>query len=282
MLKRTITGVIMIGVAIPIMIFSDTWALPAVAAILSLIATYEVFNCIGVAHKYRIAIPVYVYAGVLPLITRLLYLYSAQNYIFEYAALLAIGLVIYLFAIMMFSKGKIVYREIAEIYMTVLYISAGFCAMIYLNDHGNRGSGKFALIMVFLAAFSTDIFAYICGRLFGKHKLIPEVSPKKTIEGSIGGIVFCDLFLLGYGFLLQHFLQIQVDFVVLLISGIFISIISQIGDLIMSSIKRTYEIKDFGKIFPGHGGVLDRFDSAIAVATILLPIETLFGIFHIA
>ena len=80
---------------------------------------------------------------------------------------------------------------------------------------------------------------------------------------------------------MQYGLEIPIKFSVLLIGGIFISIVSQIGDLIMSSIKRAYGIKDFGKIFPGHGGVLDRFDSSIAVAIILLPIVTFFGIFPV-
>lgn len=278
MLKRVITGACLVIVAVPLLIFSDTWALAAVAALLSLIATYEVLKCIGSYKKYRLAIPLYLYAVALPLLARICYLKGCQDRIFEAVTILSVGLAIYLFAIMMFSKQKIVYREISEAFMTVLYTTCGFTSMVYINDHAD-GKGKYALILVFVAAFGTDVFAYLGGKLFGKHKLIPEVSPKKTVEGSIAGILFCDLFLFGYGCLLQYVLDIRVDYLVLLIGGILISVVAQIGDLIMSSIKRSYSIKDFGNIFPGHGGVLDRFDSSIAVAIILLPIDILFGIF---
>lgn len=276
MLKRFITGFCLIAAAVPILYFSDTWLLPVVAVFLSFSAAFEILRCIGVSGKYRMAVPIYLYAVVLPPAARLFLVIGQQARIFEVFTFLTVGLAIYLFAIMMFSHQKIVYREIAEAFTTVLYTTCGFTAMVFLNDHHN---GKFMLILVFIAAISTDIFAYLCGRLFGKHKLIPDVSPNKTVEGSIGGILFCELTLFGYGCLLQHFLHIPVKFGVLLIGGIFISIVSQIGDLIMSSIKRAYGIKDYGKIFPGHGGVLDRFDSSIAVAVILLPIMTIFGIF---
>ncbi len=278
MLKRTITGACLIAVAIPIIFFSDTWILPVVAAFLSITAAFEVVRCIGVVGKYRMTIPIYVYAVTLPSAARIFLIFGQQDRVFEIFTIMTVGLAIYLFAIMMFSHGKIVYREIAEAFMTVLYTTCGFTSMVFLNDHHN---GVFTLILIFLAAITTDIFAYLCGKLFGKHKLIPDVSPNKTVEGSVGGMIFCELFLFGYGCLLQYGLEIPIKFSVLLIGGIFISIVSQIGDLIMSSIKRAYGIKDFGKIFPGHGGVLDRFDSSIAVAIILLPIVTFFGIFPV-
>ena len=105
--------------------------------------------------------------------------------------------------------------------------------------------------------------------LFGKHKLIPAVSPKKTVEGAIGGIVFCMVFFVIYGVIVNSFTQYDISLVVLAVAGFLSAIVSMIGDLSMSVIKRTYGIKDYGKIFPGHGGVLDRFDSILAVAIVL-------------
>ena len=109
---------------------------------------------------------------------------------------------------------------------------------------------------------------------FGKHKLIPEISPKKTIEGSIGGIVFCSAFYVLYGFIISTFADtVNVSggqYAVLAVVGIIISVVAQIGDLTMSQIKRKFGVKDYGKIMPGHGGVLDRFDSIIAVAFVLI------------
>ena len=111
----------------------------------------------------------------------------------------------------------------------------------------------------------TDIFAYFTGMLIGKHKLIPEVSPKKTVEGSIGGIAFCTLAFIAYAYIVKIFFNTELNVLFLAISAIIVSVISQMGDLIMSLIKREYGIKDYGKLFPGHGGVLDRFDSILAV-----------------
>jgi phosphatidate cytidylyltransferase len=113
---------------------------------------------------------------------------------------------------------------------------------------------------IFIIACATDTFAYFSGYLFGKHKLIPKVSPKKTIEGSIGGmlgsIICCTIF--GYIF------NLNLGYIILL--GAIGSIVAQIGDLFASSIKRFVGIKDYGKLIPGHGGILDRFDSVILVS----------------
>lgn len=114
--------------------------------------------------------------------------------------------------------------------------------------------------LVFIIAWMTDTFAYFSGYFFGKHKLIPEISPKKTIEGSIGGIVgsifSCVVFAYIFDFSLIH----------MSIVGGLGSIIAQIGDLFASAIKRFLGIKDYGKLIPGHGGILDRFDSIIFTA----------------
>ena len=114
--------------------------------------------------------------------------------------------------------------------------------------------------LIFIISFMTDTFAYFSGYLFGKHKLIPSISPKKTIEGSIGGIlgstICCVLF--GYVF--------NLDIVHMVLVGSLGSVVAQFGDLFASAIKRYVGIKDYGKLIPGHGGILDRFDSVILVA----------------
>ena len=114
--------------------------------------------------------------------------------------------------------------------------------------------------LVFIISFMTDTFAYFSGYLFGKHKLIPNVSPKKTIEGSIGGILGSTICCLIFGYIFK------LDMALMIVMGIIGSIIAQIGDLFASSIKRYVGIKDYGNLIPGHGGVLDRFDSVILVA----------------
>ena len=130
--------------------------------------------------------------------------------------------------------------------------------------------GEYLFGMIFVAAWMTDTMAYFTGRLLGKHKLCPEISPKKTVEGSIGGIVFCALSFLLYGFIVHKISGLTPNYIMLFLSGVVLSAVSQIGDLAASLIKREHGVKDYGKLMPGHGGVMDRFDSILAVSPILL------------
>ena len=134
----------------------------------------------------------------------------------------------------------------------------------------NFDMGKIYVWLIFIIAFATDTCAYFTGYAFGKHKLIPKVSPKKTIEGSIGGILGSTLICLAFGY------YFNIDLKVIVILGFLGSIVAQVGDLFASSIKRYVGIKDYGKLIPGHGGILDRFDSVILVAPFVYSIINLF------
>ena len=131
--------------------------------------------------------------------------------------------------------------------------------------------GEFFVWLVFFSAFCCDVGAYFTGMAFGKHKLIPQLSPKKTVEGAIGGVVVAVAVCVIYGVIIEAKSPIEgVDTVLLcFITGFIGSICSQIGDLAASAMKRYVGIKDFGKIMPGHGGVLDRFDSVLFTAPVV-------------
>ena len=135
----------------------------------------------------------------------------------------------------------------------------------------DRSVGVFVIILVFMVSWVTDVGAYFVGMLLGKHKLIPEISPKKTVEGAIGGIVVATSAYLLYGFVLDTLIpDMSVNYLFLGVFGFLLSIFSQLGDLVASLIKREYGVKDYGRIFPGHGGILDRFDSTISVSVVLM------------
>ena len=125
--------------------------------------------------------------------------------------------------------------------------------------------------LVFITAFGTDIFAYFTGMLFGKHKLCPDISPKKTVEGSIGGILGSTVFSGIFSLIVcpQHLAGC-------LVMGVIGSLFAQAGDLIASSFKRKMGIKDFGNLIPGHGGILDRFDSVVLTAPFIYYYIVLF------
>jgi len=127
----------------------------------------------------------------------------------------------------------------------------------------------------------TDTFAYFSGRLFGKHKLIPAVSPKKTVEGSVGGTLFAVILTVLYGFVIGQVSEATPNYIALAVVALVVSLLSQCGDLVMSLVKRRFGIKDYGKLFPGHGGVLDRFDSVVITAPTLYFLITLVPNFHL-
>ena len=179
---------------------------------------------------------------------------------------------------MLFRKGFLPYKKVAEIYMIVSYVVISFTALSLLRyiEHG-----KFVFFLVFIAAWGCDTFAYLVGTLIGKHKLIPEISPKKTVEGAIGGIVATMLLFALYGFLVGRYLGngTQPRYFVLMAYGFVLAIVGQIGDLIASAIKREHGIKDYGNILPGHGGIMDRFDSILAVSTVLIMLCEMYSPF---
>ena len=168
---------------------------------------------------------------------------------------------LYLFALVIWSKGSLTFEKAGASYLINLYILVALNLILYMRDFGEVG--KYIYLLVFIGAWITDTFAYFTGMLIGKHKLIESVSPKKTVEGSIGGVVFCAASFAVFGLVVDTWFGQDANLLFLIISGVILSLIAQIGDLIMSVVKRHYQIKDFGKLFPGHGGMLDRFDSAI-------------------
>jgi len=133
------------------------------------------------------------------------------------------------------------------------------CQLCYYSAVVNVG--LYYLTFAITLCFVTDIAAYLIGRSLGRHKLIPKVSPNKTIEGSVAGVIFAVLIMLLGGILLERLEGLSVDYVRLGVYALCASVVGQFGDLAMSAVKRACGIKDFGNLFPGHGGILDRFDS---------------------
>lgn len=161
---------------------------------------------------------------------------------------------------------QISFRDIAILLFSTLYVTL---PLLHIRLVEQMENGKFLIYAVFIGAFMTDSGAYFTGYFLGKHKLIPDISPKKTVEGAIGGVLSSVLGFVIFGLILVYFFEKQVNWPSLLLISVLVSIISQFGDLAASMIKREMNIKDYGSIFPGHGGVLDRFDSVIFVAPTL-------------
>ena len=168
-----------------------------------------------------------------------------------------------LLVIYVFSYPKLRIEDITKAVFAFLYVSVLFS---YIARTRDLVAGNWLVWLIIISAWGSDTFAYVTGVLIGKHHF-SELSPKKTVEGCIGGVVGAGLLGFFYAFFFPEYAAFTANpYIVFPLVTVIGALISQVGDLTASAIKRNYEIKDYGKIIPGHGGVLDRFDSVIFVA----------------
>lgn len=231
-----------------IFIYIGGWPLRIITVLLSIIGMYEFYRAVRKKEYNPIDIIGYI----------LLILYYVLGNNFEHLSYL---IVLALFVLLIIPVINTKYNFIDAIITLAgfLYVGVLF-SFIYLVNAKTHGGVYVWLI--FLGSWITDVFAYYAGRLFGKHKLCPKVSPKKTIEGSIGGLIGAAVICGIYGIIMSKVVStfpVYHYFIIGAICGVF----SQFGDLVASSIKRFVDLKDYGNLIPGHGGILDRFDSIL-------------------
>lgn len=186
----------------------------------------------------------------------------SSGYYFAFAIFIVL---VILFSTIIFLHNRYNIIDISLTVFGILYIVFLFS---FITLTRNLDGGRFIIWLIFIGAWVTDTFAYFTGMAAGKTKLFPAISPKKTLEGSIGGIIGCTLITIIYGMFINKYLSYIPLYHYILI-GVLSGIISQIGDWFASAIKRYVKIKDYGIIMPGHGGVLDRFDSILFVAPVI-------------
>lgn len=201
------------------------------------------------------------------------------------------SLLMYKFSLSIFSfvlLGILIYalfmtkRTLVDVCLScfsILYIP--FLLSFVLNTYYFQDVGKYAIWFILFGACLTDAFAYFVGVNFGKHKLCPKISPKKTIEGAIGGIIGTTIVFVIYAFALNKYCNFNIQYWQIILFGIVTSVFAQIGDLVASSIKRFVNTKDFGSCLPGHGGVLDRIDSVLFVAPVVYYMVLFFDSFMV-
>ena len=166
-------------------------------------------------------------------------------------------------------------KEVMGAFFGLLYVSV-MLSYVYLTRE-EIADGKYLVWLIFLCSWGSDTLAYCTGMLFGKHKMTPKLSPKKTWEGAIGGVVGAALLTALFAWIFREPMHLTtVKIIILAVIGAAGAVISMIGDLAASAIKRNYDIKDYGKLIPGHGGILDRFDSVIFTAPIIFYLALFF------
>lgn len=281
--KRTITAIILIAIMIPVVYFGGI-ALEIVTMALCGLAAYEL------EHMFKGEDGWHFYG-----ITNIV-LSVGSFFTFYYAFMKNLPIIVLLFAIFVFIiQGFLMIftketdsHSLGNSLITIFYPSIGFSTLAFIRNIEVESlwhNGFFILLYAVVICMMTDMFAYFFGCKFGKHKLCERISPNKSWEGSIAGTVFAVVF----GTIFAYFTGVSkflfnIDSVALLIVltailTLVLSVVDEIGDLFASKLKRTYGIKDYSQIFPGHGGVLDRFDSYIFVSTALAFIILIISLF---
>ena len=235
------------------------WALCLLIAGLSVISVHEVLWSTGFLKHARISGYSIVLAGLIPF-----WVY------YDGESLPALcGLFVYvllLFAEAIASHKRIGLEKLGGAFFLSVVIPFFLSSFLRIR---HMEHWEYLILLPLVAAFISDAFALFAGLAFGKHKMAPELSPKKTVEGAVGGFAGAVVCTMVYGAVLQFGFQVPVDYLCLAVYGALGSAVSQLGDLSFSYIKREYGIKDFGNILPGHGGILDRFDSVIFCAPLM-------------
>lgn len=258
MKQRIITGVIAAALFIPFVIYGGV-PFAILMSIIAIIGFYELLKMKGISIT---SVP-----GILGTLALLVLVVPNEWSVkvveflqFESALMIVYGIAALLLIYIVLVKNKMTFDEIGFILLGAFYVGLGFHYFIE-----TRFIGLEFVVFVLLVVWTTDSGAYFVGRKIGKNKLWPEISPKKTIEGFVGGIVIAVCFAIA----MQLLYPFASSWIQLIIVTIIASIVGQMGDLVESAIKRHYGVKDSGNILPGHGGILDRFDSLLFVVPLL-------------
>ncbi len=270
MRTRIISASVAVVFAVILLILHGTFVFNIAIGLLTVGAIYEIFKATRLSvHKVQ-AYLCYGYAflnafmgvfhrhGLLTFVTNRLYF----------------GLFVLLMCIMYLRNyNKFRYTDLFGMLGITSLISYAFDTLLYMSAYG--GQGVFMLVISLCGAWLADSGAYFAGTFFGKTKLCPEISPKKTVEGLVGGVITNGVFMILIGLFYDFVLKgASLRYGMLFVAGMLCALIGLVGDLTASEIKRQCEIKDYGNIMPGHGGVMDRFDSVLLVAPFMYYLFT--------
>ena len=256
---RILVAVVCIPLIFVIFFLLPPIFLPIMISVLSMIAVHEVLWSTGFLKHTRISGYSIILAGLIPF-----WVYYDGRPLPALCGLFVY--VVLLFAEAIASHKRLSLEKLGGAFFLTVVIPFFLSSFLRIRQMEHWEP---LLILPLVAAFISDAFALFAGMAFGRHKLAPELSPKKTVEGAVGGFVGTVVCTVLYGVLLRFAFDYTVNYLYLALYGALGRAISQMGDLSFSYINRQYGIKDFGNIFPGHGGVLDRFDSVIFCAPLI-------------
>ena len=262
MKTRNLTAAVAIPALLLILLVADKVIAAVLWGALLAISAYELLYSTGLIRESRLVI----YACVMAFAIALWSYFDAVR---AFGILLVILYMAILFSEMMRAHVKITFDKICMCIVAGMVIPFLLSSLIRILT---MKLGRYVVVIPFIVAFGSDAGAYFAGFFFGKHKMAPVLSQHKTVEGAVGGVVAAILLMLVYGLLMGlpfSAFNFKVNYLYAILYGLFGSLVGIFGDLCFSVIKRQTGIKDYGKLLPGHGGVLDRFDSMMMVGPLM-------------
>ena len=259
MKSRIFVAVVGVPVILLVILWAPVWVLAAALAVLAAIAGWELMQCVGAGEERGLCALALGGAG-----WHMLGAYLGDGLPGGGLALLALVLAVFFLAV--YRAGVVQFRHICAALAAMLLIPYAFSAFLRLDAAGYH---RAFLLLPLLFSFASDSGAFFAGRALGRHKLAPKVSPHKTVEGAVGGLAGNVVGGVAFALVMNLALGHSISYLGIALLGLFCSVVAQLGDLTFSLIKREFGIKDYGRIFLAHGGVLDRFDSVIFVAPVL-------------
>ncbi len=250
---RLISGIILVIIALATII-SGSWILFFTLLAVSLIGMRELYKVMKVSDEHVTVLELVGYLGAV------LYYIAMKADFGNYGTMAIIISMILILFVYVFGYPKYHAEQVMAAFFGVVYVAV-MLSFIYLTR--SLPDGKFLVWLIFLCSWGCDTCAYCVGMLIGKHKMAPVLSPKKSIEGAVGGVAGAALLGVIYAAATQGKMA---EYALICAVG---ALISMVGDLAASAIKRNQNIKDYGKLIPGHGGILDRFDSVIITAPVI-------------
>ncbi len=234
----------------------------ALISLFVMVGSWECIKIMKFAHSWE-KFAVFPVVGIVFYKFALRYFNHGFYFTFSLSEILALSLIL-IAIITLFRFSQELYIESGKLIFTVIYVALPFSFALGLPSF-SKIDQTFSLevLFLFILIWSSDSFAYFTGRLFGKHKMAPRISPKKTWEGFAGGVILT--LILGF-FIERNFPDLRGNWMIV---GLLVSVFAPLGDLVESQLKRTFGVKDSGNIIPGHGGILDRLDSFIICAPVL-------------
>lgn len=264
MKTRIITGVIAGALMLLILFLPWSIVLTVATSLITAIAVYEVFSVTGIHRHGGVDSVAIVFALIAPFLSRMPGRATTITCLM-YVVLLALLVALY--------RKEVSAKRLTAVFGISVFVTFALSCMSYIRTISSPrdSDGLFYLILAMMAAWIADTGAYFVGSFFGKHKLCPRLSPKKTVEGLIGGMVFSVVFCLLTGYVYQLCLGdvAEVSYGGIFLLALICAPLSVVGDLFASLIKRICKVKDYGNIFPGHGGMMDRFDSLLFVLPVV-------------